>query len=221
MGSIDRACISGFLCRLCSEMHRIVIHIYGDQGRKLCLVEKINGYLPITISPTDPLPKTICETCLRRVEQHYDLLMRLTRIKQGNFPKIKKFLRLTLLAYLIGSITFLIRSNSGGFLIFTTGRCSQYFRNSSEGIIRCSPNTIFGGHTSARKVWKTQQALRTIGDVSSTDVSDDEHFDLTTISQEGRNSISDTNVQLSTDVSSQSSLIGTMQATTEYNSSLP
>ncbi|XP_011205694.1 uncharacterized protein LOC105227852 isoform X2 [Bactrocera dorsalis] len=157
MGSIDRACISGFLCRLCSEMHRIVIHIYGDQGRKLCLVEKINGYLPITISPTDPLPKTICETCLRRVEQHYDLLMRLTRIKQGNFPKIKK----------------------------------------------------------------TQQALRTIGDVSSTDVSDDEHFDLTTISQEGRNSISDTNVQLSTDVSSQSSLIGTMQATTEYNSSLP
>ncbi|XP_039968725.1 uncharacterized protein LOC126764167 isoform X2 [Bactrocera neohumeralis] len=157
MGSIDRACISGFLCRLCSEMHRIVIHIYGDQGRKLCLVEKINGYLPITISPTDPLPKTICETCLRRVEQHYDLLMRLTRIKQGNFPKIKK----------------------------------------------------------------TQQALRTIGDVSSTDVSDDEHFDLT-ISQEARNSIRDTNVlQLSTDVSSQSSLIGTMQATTEYISHLP
>ncbi|XP_054725713.1 uncharacterized protein LOC129235730 [Anastrepha obliqua] len=90
MGSIDRACISGFLCRLCSEMHRIVIHIYGDQGRKLCLVEKINGYLPITISPTDPLPKTICETCLRRVEQHYDLLMRLTRIKQGNFIRINQ-----------------------------------------------------------------------------------------------------------------------------------
>uniref|UniRef100_A0A0K8UAK5 ZAD domain-containing protein n=1 Tax=Bactrocera latifrons TaxID=174628 RepID=A0A0K8UAK5_BACLA len=102
MGSIDRACISGFLCRLCSEMHRIVIHIYGDQGRKLCLVEKINGYLPITISPTDPLPKTICETCLRRVEQHYDLLMRLTRIKQGNFPKIKKpFLPITATLYYI------------------------------------------------------------------------------------------------------------------------
>nr|XP_014094352.1 uncharacterized protein LOC106620386 [Bactrocera oleae]XP_014094353.1 uncharacterized protein LOC106620386 [Bactrocera oleae]XP_014094354.1 uncharacterized protein LOC106620386 [Bactrocera oleae]XP_014094356.1 uncharacterized protein LOC106620386 [Bactrocera oleae]XP_036229801.1 uncharacterized protein LOC106620386 [Bactrocera oleae]XP_036229802.1 uncharacterized protein LOC106620386 [Bactrocera oleae]XP_036229803.1 uncharacterized protein LOC106620386 [Bactrocera oleae] len=149
MGSIDRACISGFLCRLCSEMHRIVIHIYGDQGRKLCLVEKINGYLPITISPTDPLPKTICETCLRRVEQHYDLLMRLTRIKQGSFPKIKK----------------------------------------------------------------TQQALRTIGDISSTDVSDDEHFDLNSF-QEGRNSIRDSNVlQLTTDVSSQSSLIGATQAT--------
>ncbi|KAM7359672.1 uncharacterized protein ACRADG_000745 [Cochliomyia hominivorax] len=88
MGSIDKACISGFLCRLCSEMHRIVIHIYGDQGQRLCLVEKINGYLPITISPTDPLPKTICTTCLRRVEQHYDLLMRLSRIKEERFLRV-------------------------------------------------------------------------------------------------------------------------------------
>uniref|UniRef100_A0A0A1WW20 Ecdysone-induced protein 75B, isoforms C/D n=1 Tax=Zeugodacus cucurbitae TaxID=28588 RepID=A0A0A1WW20_ZEUCU len=153
MGSIERACISGFLCRLCSEMHRIVIHIYGDQGRKLCLVEKINGYLPITISPTDPLPKTICETCLRRVEQHYDLLMRLTRIKEGSFPKIKK----------------------------------------------------------------TQQALCTIGDVSSTDVSDDEHFDHNS-TQEGRNSLSDPIAQqIVTGVASQSPLTGATQATTEYN----
>ncbi|XP_011296102.1 uncharacterized protein LOC101899948 [Musca domestica] len=90
MGSIDKACISGFLCRLCSEMHRIVIHIYGDQGQRLCLVEKINGYLPITISPTDPLPKTICTTCLRRVEQHYDLLMRLSRIREERFVELKK-----------------------------------------------------------------------------------------------------------------------------------
>ncbi|XP_037953670.1 uncharacterized protein LOC119683871 [Teleopsis dalmanni] len=90
MGSIDRACISGFLCRLCSEMHRIVIHIYGDQGKKLGLVEKINGYLPITISPTDPLPKTICESCLRRVEQHYDLLMRLSRIREERFLRVNK-----------------------------------------------------------------------------------------------------------------------------------
>uniref|UniRef100_A0A1A9UVH3 ZAD domain-containing protein n=1 Tax=Glossina austeni TaxID=7395 RepID=A0A1A9UVH3_GLOAU len=91
MGSIDKACISGFLCRLCSEMHRIVIHIYGDQGQRLCLVEKINGYLPITISPTDPLPKTICTTCLRRVEQHYDLLMRLSRIKQERVLRDKRY----------------------------------------------------------------------------------------------------------------------------------
>ncbi|XP_016977382.1 uncharacterized protein LOC108043274 [Drosophila rhopaloa] len=89
MGSIEKACISGFLCRLCSEMHRTVIHIYSDHGQRLCLVEKINGYLPITISPTDPLPKTICKTCLHRVEQHYSLLMRLTRMREER--KIKYF----------------------------------------------------------------------------------------------------------------------------------
>lgn len=49
MGSIEKACISGFLCRLCSEMHRTVIHIYGDHGQRLFLVEKINNYLPITV----------------------------------------------------------------------------------------------------------------------------------------------------------------------------
>lgn len=50
MGSIDAACISGFLCRLCSEMHRTVIHVYGDQGLKHDLAKKINQYLPVTVS---------------------------------------------------------------------------------------------------------------------------------------------------------------------------
>lgn len=50
MGSIDAACIAGFLCRLCSEMHRTVIHIYGDQGQKHDLAGKINAYLPVTVS---------------------------------------------------------------------------------------------------------------------------------------------------------------------------
>eukprot|EP00099_Drosophila_melanogaster_P010186 NP_001262946.1 uncharacterized protein Dmel_CG31109, isoform B [Drosophila melanogaster] len=91
MGSIEKACISGFLCRLCSEMHRTVIHIYSDHGQRLCLVEKINGYLPITISPTDPLPKTICKSCLHRVEQHYSLLMRLTRMREERKFKLIKY----------------------------------------------------------------------------------------------------------------------------------
>ncbi|XP_061389380.1 uncharacterized protein LOC133324551, partial [Musca vetustissima] len=36
-----------------------------------------------------PLPKTICTTCLRRVEQHYDLLMRLSRIREERFVELK------------------------------------------------------------------------------------------------------------------------------------
>lgn len=140
MGSIDAACISGFLCRLCSEMHRTVIHIYGDQGQKYDLAGKINAYLPVTVSPnknnyahnrhtklhsisvfliicplfrfsfssssicfsiffflsassvfcrflfrqikpSDPLPKTICKSCMKRVQQHHELMLKIQRHK--------------------------------------------------------------------------------------------------------------------------------------------
>ncbi|XP_031640058.1 uncharacterized protein LOC116352018 [Contarinia nasturtii] len=77
MGSIDAARIAGFLCRLCSEMHRTVIHIYGDQGQKHDLARKINAYLPVTIKPNDLLPKTICQSCMDRVEQHHELMLKL------------------------------------------------------------------------------------------------------------------------------------------------
>lgn len=50
MGSIDAACLSGFLCRLCSDMHRTVIHIYGDLGTERGIAQKINAYLPVTVS---------------------------------------------------------------------------------------------------------------------------------------------------------------------------
>lgn len=50
MGSLDAACITGFLCRLCSEIHRKVIHIYGHHGRKFQLARKINQYLPVNVS---------------------------------------------------------------------------------------------------------------------------------------------------------------------------
>lgn len=105
MGSLEAACIAGFLCRLCSEIHRTVIHIYSDQGLKHGLAKKINDYLPVTVSillhktprgrdinskmhlflfplkitPSDPLPKTICETCMMRVEQHHDLMLKVAR----------------------------------------------------------------------------------------------------------------------------------------------
>lgn len=50
MGSLDRAILTGFICRLCSEMHRIVIHIYGEEGIRLCISEKISRYLTINVS---------------------------------------------------------------------------------------------------------------------------------------------------------------------------
>lgn len=50
MGSMDKAVITGFICRLCSKMNRFVIHIYGEEGERMKLAEKINAYLPITVS---------------------------------------------------------------------------------------------------------------------------------------------------------------------------
>lgn len=50
MGSTDKAVITGFICRLCSKMNRFVIHIYGEEGARMKLAEKINTYLPITVS---------------------------------------------------------------------------------------------------------------------------------------------------------------------------
>lgn len=49
MGSYEMAYVTGFLCRLCSEMHRTVIHIYGDVGRQQQIAQKINDYLPVTV----------------------------------------------------------------------------------------------------------------------------------------------------------------------------
>ena len=50
MGSTARGLITGFVCRLCSKMNRYVILIYGEEGERMGLAEKINSYLPITVS---------------------------------------------------------------------------------------------------------------------------------------------------------------------------
>uniref|UniRef100_A0A2A4J2C3 ZAD domain-containing protein n=1 Tax=Heliothis virescens TaxID=7102 RepID=A0A2A4J2C3_HELVI len=79
MGSLDRAVLTGFICRLCSEMHRVVLHIYGEEGTRLSISEKISRYLSINISRSDPLPKTICKSCLERLESQHRLVMVMER----------------------------------------------------------------------------------------------------------------------------------------------
>ncbi|KAJ0173589.1 hypothetical protein K1T71_010738 [Dendrolimus kikuchii] len=75
MGSLDRGVLTGFICRLCSEMHRVVLHIYGEEGIRLSISEKISRYLSINVSRSDPLPKTICKNCLERLEDQHRLVM--------------------------------------------------------------------------------------------------------------------------------------------------
>lgn len=65
MGSTDKAVITGFICRLCSKMNRFVIHIYGEEGERMKLAEKINTYLPITVISLAPI---------RSIDFHLSLL---------------------------------------------------------------------------------------------------------------------------------------------------
>lgn len=62
MGSVDNAVITGFICRLCSEMSRTVIHIYGEEGTRMQLAKKINEYLPINVSRPYVLYIFVCTT---------------------------------------------------------------------------------------------------------------------------------------------------------------
>lgn len=94
MGSTDKAVITGFICRLCSKMNRFVIHIYGEEGERMRLAEKINAYLPITVNANDPLPKTVCLTCIDRLEAHHELMEQFSwarqRIAEARAAELKK-----------------------------------------------------------------------------------------------------------------------------------
>uniref|UniRef100_A0A1L8D8E1 ZAD domain-containing protein n=1 Tax=Nyssomyia neivai TaxID=330878 RepID=A0A1L8D8E1_9DIPT len=82
MGHMQEARVSGYICRLCSEVSRVVILLYSDVGLKLCLVAKINNFLNINIKPNDQLPKTVCLNCVRQVESTHRFIKKILQNKQ-------------------------------------------------------------------------------------------------------------------------------------------
>ncbi|XP_018334103.1 uncharacterized protein LOC108743141 [Agrilus planipennis] len=78
MGSYARAVMTGFICRLCSEQKRYVIHFYGVKAKELQLLEKLT-LLPITVEKYDNLPKTICEECIEKLNLQYNLVQKIRR----------------------------------------------------------------------------------------------------------------------------------------------
>uniref|UniRef100_A0A182S758 ZAD domain-containing protein n=1 Tax=Anopheles maculatus TaxID=74869 RepID=A0A182S758_9DIPT len=82
------ACCTGFICRLCSKMNRMVIFIYGADGLEYNLLQKINSYLPIEINEEDELPKTICEACLDKILLHHRLIEQI-QSAQKRFVKLR------------------------------------------------------------------------------------------------------------------------------------
>ncbi|CAG9860514.1 unnamed protein product [Phyllotreta striolata] len=73
MGSTAKAIVTGFICRLCSEQKKVVIHLYTERARKLDLLNKVK-LMPISLKKYDNLPKTICEQCIQRLEDQVKLL---------------------------------------------------------------------------------------------------------------------------------------------------
>ncbi|XP_019872427.1 uncharacterized protein LOC109600697 [Aethina tumida] len=76
MGSYGKAVMTGFICRLCSEPKKVVVHLYSIRAKQLGLMEKIT-LLPITVEKYDNLPKTICEDCISRLEVQFNLLQKI------------------------------------------------------------------------------------------------------------------------------------------------
>ncbi|KAG5670702.1 hypothetical protein PVAND_000949 [Polypedilum vanderplanki] len=91
MGSLLECKIEGFICRLCSQIDRNVIHLYTEEGLQKKLEQKINVYLKINLSRFDPLPKVICLPCDAKLEQHHRFIQRVIQNQkkiQGNRPPI-------------------------------------------------------------------------------------------------------------------------------------
>nr|CAI5848155.1 unnamed protein product [Callosobruchus analis] len=78
MGSTAKAVVTGFICRLCSEQKKVVIHLYTERAKRLELLKKIK-LLPISVDKFDNLPKTICEQCVIRLEIQYNLVLKIRK----------------------------------------------------------------------------------------------------------------------------------------------
>ncbi|VVC35941.1 Hypothetical protein CINCED_3A004454 [Cinara cedri] len=61
------------ICRTCGNAGEI--EIFGRDGVALQLEEKINSYLPITVSNNDNLPLKLCNVCINRLENCHHLIL--------------------------------------------------------------------------------------------------------------------------------------------------
>ncbi|GJQ76110.1 hypothetical protein Trydic_g1859 [Trypoxylus dichotomus] len=78
MGSYGNAIMAGFICRLCSEQKKCVIHLYSVKAKKLALLKKIK-LIPIKVDKYDKLPKTICESCIAKLDMQYRLIQQIRK----------------------------------------------------------------------------------------------------------------------------------------------
>ncbi|KAL7010459.1 hypothetical protein ACKWTF_012673 [Chironomus riparius] len=138
MGSMLECKIEGFICRLCSQIDRNVIHIYTDEGIQKKLEQKINVYLKINLSRYDPLPKVICLPCDAKLEQHHRFIQRVIQNQkkiQGNrpiIPLLEQHLRVRVREDESNSNTYNIEALSSSDSSMTTSSDSSTSDDSSD-----------------------------------------------------------------------------------------
>lgn len=56
------------LCRLCAKMSEDLVEVFGEEGKKLDLCNKIHTHLPIMVTEQDALPTSCCCSCISKLE---------------------------------------------------------------------------------------------------------------------------------------------------------
>nr|BAN21305.1 unkown protein [Riptortus pedestris] len=100
MGSLDKAQLTGFICRICSKMNKVVIHVYGEEGKRINLASQLQTYLGVDVYMNDDLPKTVCPSCIVKLRMYYEwmeLIMK-TQKEFGNTSNDLKISRVVSLS---------------------------------------------------------------------------------------------------------------------------
>ncbi|XP_014279480.1 zinc finger protein 595 [Halyomorpha halys] len=61
------------LCRLCASTSDEFYLIFDDFGKEMKIAEKINLCLPLSVQITDELPKQICKTCFKELNDLFEM----------------------------------------------------------------------------------------------------------------------------------------------------
>ncbi|XP_069671848.1 zinc finger protein 432-like isoform X2 [Periplaneta americana] len=79
------------LCRVCALETENLVPVFGEEGTKLQLAEKIHWHLPIEVKQDDRLPLTVCTSCISKLNCCHELT---TSCLEAN-EKLQKLFNLT------------------------------------------------------------------------------------------------------------------------------
>ncbi|XP_023721818.1 zinc finger protein 569 isoform X2 [Cryptotermes secundus] len=70
------------LCRVCALETENLVSVFGEEGTKLKLAEKIHWHLPIEVREDDKLPVTVCSSCISKLNSCHELAMSCLRANE-------------------------------------------------------------------------------------------------------------------------------------------